>query len=85
MKVKKWVKISYVLLILLCVYLVYTFLIYNSYIKYRDNAIHLAKNGTLLTERVFPDVRISKAIYILDNLSIANNFESIMKENDGWA
>lgn len=85
MKVKKLVKISYVLLILLCVYLVYTFLLYNSYIKYRDNAIHLTKNGTLLTERVFPDVRISKAIYILDNLSIANNFESIMKENDGWS
>ena len=84
MKVKKWVKIAYVLLILLCVYLVYTFILYNSYIKYRDNALHLTENGKLLTAQVYPEVRISKAIYLLDNLSIKNNFESIEKDNDVW-
>lgn len=85
MKLKKWVKITYILLILLCVYLVYTFLLYNSYIKYRNISLNLVNNGKVLKEAVFPDVTVSKGIYILDNLSIANNFESINKENDSWA
>ena len=75
MKLKKWVKIVYVLAILLCVYLVYSFLLFNSYSKYRTTALHLSENGKLLTQQVFPDVRVSKALYILDTLSIGNRFE----------
>ena len=33
---------------------------------------------------MFPNVRVSKAIYILDDLFLRNNFESINKENDSW-
>ena len=84
MKVKKWVKISYVLVILFFIYLIYSFILYNSYVKNRDIALHLTQNGKLLTEQVFPDIRVSKGIYILDNLSINNSFESIIKDNDVW-
>ena len=84
MKFKIWGKVFYVLAVLLCVYLVYSFLIYNSYIKYRTTALHLTENGTLLTAQVFPNIRVTKAIYILDTLSLGNRFESITKENDSW-
>ena len=84
MKLKIWVKVFYVLGVLLCVYLIYNFILYNGYIKYRTTALHLTENGTLLTAQVFPNVRVSKAIYILDNLSLGNNFELITKENDSW-
>jgi len=84
MKLKNWVKVFYVFAILLCVYLVYSFLLYNSYIKYRNTALHLTENGTLLAPKVFPNTRVTKAIYILDTLSLGNDFESIIKENDSW-
>ena len=29
-------------------------------------------------------MRVSKAIYLLDNLSIGNRFENITKDNDSW-
>ena len=84
MKLKNWVKVFYVFAILICVYLVYSFLLYNSYIKYRNTALHLTENGTLLAPKVFPNTRVTKAIYILDTLSLGNDFESIIKENDSW-
>ena len=84
MKLKKWVKVVYLLVILFCVYLIYGFLLYNNYNKYRNSALHLTENGKLLTAQVFPNVRVTKAIYILDSLSLGNNFESINKENDSW-
>ncbi len=84
MKSKKWKKIIYVLLIILCVYLIYSFILLNNYSKYRKTALNLSENGTLLAQKVFPDVRVSKAIYLLDNLSIGNRFENITKDNDSW-
>ncbi len=84
MKLKKWVKIVYILVVLLCIYLIYSFLLFNSYTKYKNTALHLSDNGKLLTQQVFPNVRVSKAIYLIDTLSIGNKFESINKENNIW-
>lgn len=84
MKVKKSVKIIMLLLIVLCIYLIYKFLLFNEYSKYRSYITHVNETSTVLNNVVFPDVRITKGIFILDNLSIGNSFDSISKDNDSW-
>ena len=84
MKVKRSVKILLIIGIILVIYLIYKFLLFNSYSRYKANVVHLTEIGTVLDSKIFYEVRYSKAIYLTDELFIGNNFESILKENDSW-
>jgi hypothetical protein len=84
MKVKKSVKIIIVVLIIIFCYLIYKFILFSEYSKYKSNVVHLTEIGTVLDDEIFNEVRYSKAIFLTDEIFIGNNFNSIIKENDIW-
>lgn len=84
MKVKKSVKIIMFIAILIVIYLISKFMLFNNYSKYKENVVHLSELGTVLENKIFYEIRYTKAIYLNDELYIGNNFKSIVKEEDGW-